>query len=50
MFAYANMISYDPTQVNLTSNCFVLCTNMNVNLYNYSSWVEPSMNIYDLKD
>ena len=26
----------DPTQVVLTSNFFVLCTNMNVYLYNYS--------------
>ena len=26
----------DPTQLNLTNNFFVICTNMNVYLYNYS--------------
>ena len=31
LFAYGNMIRIDPT-----SNFFVLCTNMNVYLYNYS--------------
>ena len=35
LFAYANMIS-DPTQMDLTNNFFVLCTNMKVYLYNYS--------------
>ena len=40
------MIRYDPTQVDLTSNFFVLCTNGKVYLYNYSSWVELSMNIH----
>ena len=29
----------DPTLVDLTSNFFVLCTNMKVLIYNYSSWV-----------
>ena len=36
LFSYGNMIRYDPTLVDLTSNFFVLCTNMKVNLYNYS--------------
>ena len=35
LFAYLNMIS-DPTLVNLTSNFYVLCTNVKVYLYNYS--------------
>ena len=35
LFAYGN-IRYDPTLVDLTSNFFVLCTNMKVCLYNYS--------------
>ena len=32
LFAYGNMIRYDPILVHLTSmsNCFVLCTNMNI--------------------
>ena len=42
LFAYGNMIRYDPTLVDLTSNVFVLCTNMKVHLYNYSYWVESS--------
>ena len=36
---YDYMMKYDksdPTQVDLTSNFFVLCTNMKVYLYNYS--------------
>ena len=39
----------DPTLhiVDLTSNFFVLCTNMKVYLYNYSEWVEPSVNIHE---
>ena len=37
------MIRYDPTLVDLTNNFFVLCTNVKVYLYNYSSWVELSM-------
>ena len=40
------MIRYDPTLADLTSNFFVLCTNVKVSLYNYSQWVEPSMNIH----
>ena len=39
------LISY-PTLVDLTSNFFVLCTDMKVYLHNYSQWVEPSMNIH----
>ena len=35
LFAYGNMIS-DPTLEDMTSNFFVLCTNMQVYLYNYS--------------
>ena len=30
------MIRYGPTLVDLTSNFFVLCTDVNVYLYNYS--------------
>ena len=37
----------DPTQLDLTNNFFVLCTNMKVYIYNYSKWVEPSMNIHE---
>ena len=36
LFAYGNMIRYDPTLVDFTSNFFVLCTNVKVYLYNYS--------------
>ena len=36
LFAYGKLIRYDPTLVNLTSNFFVLCTNVKVYLYNYS--------------
>ena len=36
LFAYGNMIGYDPTLEDLTSNFFVLCTNVKVYLYNYS--------------
>ena len=36
LFAYGNMIRYDPTLVDLTSNFCVLCTNVKVYLYNYS--------------
>ena len=48
MFANGNIIS-DPTQVDLTSNVFVLCTNVNVYLhvYNYSWWVEHGINIHE---
>ena len=34
--AYGNMIRSDPTLVDLTSNFFVLCTNVKVYFYNYS--------------
>ena len=30
LFAYGNLISYDPTLVDQTNNFFVLCTNMKV--------------------
>ena len=30
LFAYGNLIRYDPTLVNLTCNFFVLCTNVKV--------------------
>ena len=36
LFAYGNMIKYDPTLVDLTSNFFVLYTNKKVIYYNYS--------------
>ena len=36
IFAYGHMIRYDPTLMDLTSNLFVLCTNMKIYLYNYS--------------
>ena len=36
LFAYGNMIRYDPSLMDLASNFFVLCTNVNVYLYNYS--------------
>ena len=36
LFTYGNMIGYDPTLMDLTSNFFVLCTNMKVYLYDYS--------------
>ena len=36
LLAYGNMIRYGPILVDLTSNFFVLCTNVNVNYYNYS--------------
>ena len=40
---------YNSTVVDLTSNFFVLCTNMEVYIYNYSQWVEFSKNIYEGK-
>ena len=40
------MIRYDPTLVELTSNFFDLRTNVKVHLYNYSQWVELSMNFH----
>ena len=36
LFAYRNMIGLDPTLVDLTSNFFVLCTNVKVDFMNYS--------------
>ena len=36
LFAYGNMIRYDPTLVELTSNFFVLHTNVKVYLHSYS--------------
>ena len=33
------MIRYDPTLVDLTSKFSVLCTNLKVNLYNYSDFI-----------
>ena len=33
LFDYGNMIRYDPTLVDLTSNFFVLCTNLKKNIY-----------------
>ena len=34
--AYGNVIRYYPSLVDLTSNFFVLCINVNVYLYSYS--------------
>ena len=36
VFAYGNMIRYDTTLVDLTSDFFVLCTNMKVYFYSYA--------------
>ena len=49
MFAYGFMIRYGPTLVDLTSKIIVLCTIVKVYLYmyNYSSWMELSMNIHE---
>ena len=41
------MIRYDLILVDLTSNFYVLCTNMKVYSYNYSFWVESSINIHE---
>ena len=39
LFAYGNMIRYDPTLVDLTSNVFVLCTNVNfIYIIIHSGW------------
>ena len=43
------MIRIDPTLLDLTSNFFFLCTNVKVYLYNFSWWVELSMNIHGVK-
>ena len=44
---YGNMIRCDPMLVDLTSNFFILCINVKDNLYNYSLWLELSMNIHE---
>ena len=49
LFAYEKMIRFDPTLVDLTNNFFVPCANMKVYLYNYSKWVELSINIHEGK-
>ena len=36
----------DPSGIDYESNVFALCTNVKVYLYNYSKWVELSMNIH----
>ena len=46
LFAYGNMIRYDPTLVDLPSYFCVLCTNVKVYFYDYSKWMELSMNIH----
>ena len=48
LYSYANMIRYDPTLVDQTSDFFVtcICTNVNVYFYNYFKLVELSMNIH----
>ena len=46
LFAYGNMIGYDPKLVDLINNFFVLCTKVKVKLNNYSLWMELSMNIH----
>ena len=40
LFAYGNLIRYNPTLVGLISYFFVLYTNMKVYLSKYSNWVE----------
>ena len=48
LFAYGNTIRYDLTLADLISNSgFVLCTKVNVYLYNYSQWVELIISIYE---
>ena len=37
MFAYGNNIRYDPTLVDLTSNFFVPCSNVNIIIHSCSS-------------
>ena len=53
LFAYGNgntcMIRNDPTLMGLTSNSLILCINVTDYLYNYSYWVELSMNIHEGK-
>ena len=47
LFAYGNMVRYDPTLVDPLSNFFGLCTNAKVEFYNYSLLVELNMNIHE---
>ena len=47
LFAYGNIFRYYPRLVDLRRNFFVLCTNMKYYLYNYSYWIELSMNIHE---
>ena len=44
------MIRYDPTLFDLTSNCFVLCADVKIYLYDYLKWVGFSMNIHEGND
>ena len=46
-FACGYMIRYDSTLVDLKNNFSVLCKNVKVHSYNYSQWVELSMNIHE---
>ena len=46
LFAYENVIRYDPALVDLTSNFFFLCTNVKFYLYNYSYCVKFSIDIH----
>ena len=39
LFAYGNIIRYDTTLVDLTSNFFVLHTSMKVYIYNYNVFI-----------
>ena len=47
MLASRNMIRYDPTPEDLTSNFFVLGTNVNHYLCVYSNWVELRIHIHE---
>ena len=38
MFAYGNVNRYDPTLVDLTSNFFVLYTNLKVYIFIHGGW------------
>ena len=51
LFAYENMIRYDPTVVDLAKSFFAihLCTIVKVYLYKYSYWVDLHMNIHEGK-
>ena len=48
LFALGNIIRYDPTLVDLTSNFFILCKCETLFILN-SQWVELSMNIHEGK-